>query len=202
MFSWASLVVQWLRICLPMEGTRVRTLVREDPTCCGATKPVRHSYWACALEPASHNYWGHMPQLLKPVCLEPVLHNKRNHHNEKPTHAATRESLHAATKTQRSQNRKSSWCHLPLPRTKLEELRGLCWSGLDIYDGQFTDENTAQELSPRPGRQLDPRVCFGTCFRLHSIFWEPRGPPAWNKELSLSGRVCAAAKRSKGAFFL
>ena len=26
------------------------------------------------------------PQLLKPVCLEFVLHNNRNHHNEKPVH--------------------------------------------------------------------------------------------------------------------
>ena len=40
----ASLVAQWLRICLPMQGTRVRALVREDPTCRGATKPVRHNY--------------------------------------------------------------------------------------------------------------------------------------------------------------
>ena len=39
-----SLVVQWLRIHLPMQGTRVRALVREDPTCHGATKPVRHNY--------------------------------------------------------------------------------------------------------------------------------------------------------------
>ena len=53
-----SLVAQWLRIHLPMQGTRVRALVRvqEDPTCRGATKPVRHNYRACALEPASHNY--------------------------------------------------------------------------------------------------------------------------------------------------
>ena len=27
-----------------------------------------------------------MPQLLKPTRLEPVLHNKRSHHNEKPVH--------------------------------------------------------------------------------------------------------------------
>ena len=40
-------VTQWLRICLPMQGTRVR-LVWEDPTCRGATKPVSHNYWACA----------------------------------------------------------------------------------------------------------------------------------------------------------
>ena len=40
----ASLVAQWLRICLPMQGTRVRALVWEDPTCRGATKPVSHNY--------------------------------------------------------------------------------------------------------------------------------------------------------------
>ena len=39
-----SLVAQWLRIHLPMQGTQVRALVREDPTCRGATKPVRHNY--------------------------------------------------------------------------------------------------------------------------------------------------------------
>ena len=37
----ASLVAQWLRICLPM---RVRALVWEDPTYRGATRPVSHSY--------------------------------------------------------------------------------------------------------------------------------------------------------------
>ena len=40
----ASLVVQCLRIHLPMQGTQVRSLVREDPTCHGATKPVHHNY--------------------------------------------------------------------------------------------------------------------------------------------------------------
>ena len=39
-----SLVAQCLRIRLPMQGTRVQLLVREDPTCGGATKPVRHNY--------------------------------------------------------------------------------------------------------------------------------------------------------------
>ena len=36
-------VAQRLRICLPMQGTQVRSLVREDPTCLGTTKPVHHS---------------------------------------------------------------------------------------------------------------------------------------------------------------
>ena len=70
-------VAQWLRIRLPMQGTRARALVREDPTCRGATKPVRHNYWACTLEPASHNYWVRMLQILKPTRLEPVLCNEK-----------------------------------------------------------------------------------------------------------------------------
>ena len=107
----ASLVAQWLRIHLPMQGTRVRALVREDPTCLGATGPVCHNYWACALEPASHNYWACEPQLLKPACLEPVLCNGRGHRSERPMCcreewpplAATGESPHTATGTQHSQ---------------------------------------------------------------------------------------------------
>ena len=39
-----SLVAQWLRIRLPIQGTRVRSLVREDPTCCVTTKPMHHNY--------------------------------------------------------------------------------------------------------------------------------------------------------------
>ena len=39
-----SLVAQWLRVRLPTQGTRVRALVREYPTCRGATKPARHNY--------------------------------------------------------------------------------------------------------------------------------------------------------------
>ena len=46
-YSRASLVAQWLRICLPMQGTRVRALDQEDPTCRVATGPVSHTYWAC-----------------------------------------------------------------------------------------------------------------------------------------------------------
>ena len=41
-----SLVVQWLRIDLPMQETWVRSLVREDPTCLGATKPMNHNCWS------------------------------------------------------------------------------------------------------------------------------------------------------------
>ena len=36
-----SMVAQWLRIRLPMQGTRIQALVQEDPTCHGATKPMQ-----------------------------------------------------------------------------------------------------------------------------------------------------------------
>ena len=39
-----SLGVRWLRIRLPMQGTRVQAVVREDPTCHRAAKPVRRNY--------------------------------------------------------------------------------------------------------------------------------------------------------------
>ena len=40
----ASLVVQWLGIYLPMQGTQVQSLIQEDPMSCKATKPMRHNY--------------------------------------------------------------------------------------------------------------------------------------------------------------
>ena len=69
-----------------MQGTWVQALVQEDPTGHRATKPVQDNFWACAREPASHNYWAQLPQLLKPMRLQPVLCNKRSHRNEKPAH--------------------------------------------------------------------------------------------------------------------
>ena len=64
---WACLVVQWLRICLPMQGARVWSMLWENPTCHRATKPMLCNHWN-----------------LK--ALEPVLCNKRSRHHEKPVH--------------------------------------------------------------------------------------------------------------------
>ena len=64
-----SLVVQWLRICLPVQGTQVWSLVWEDPTCHKETKSENHSHWspcsgACALQEEKPPQWGgHTPQL-------------------------------------------------------------------------------------------------------------------------------------------
>ena len=53
-----SLVVQWLRTCLPMQGTPVWSLLWEDAACLGAPEPMCHSYWARAVEPVPHNRRG------------------------------------------------------------------------------------------------------------------------------------------------
>ena len=85
----ASLVAQWLRICLPMQGTRVRALVWEDPTCRGATRPVSHNYWACASGACApqqerlQQWEAHAPRWRG----APACHNwrKPSHRNEDPT---------------------------------------------------------------------------------------------------------------------
>ena len=41
--SGPSLLIQWLRICPTVKGTRVRSLIWEDPMCYGATKPGSHN---------------------------------------------------------------------------------------------------------------------------------------------------------------
>ena len=99
-----SLMVQWLRSHLPMQGTQLRSLVWEGLTCREATKPVRHNHWACALEPARHSYWSPrattteacVPQQLSPPAATTEAHVTRArapqwrvapaHHNwRKPT---------------------------------------------------------------------------------------------------------------------
>ena len=43
-FKRISLVVQWMGVHLPMQGTRVQSLVWEGSTCPGATEPGHHNY--------------------------------------------------------------------------------------------------------------------------------------------------------------
>ena len=59
-----------------MQGTQVLSLVQEDSTCCGASK-------------------ARVPQLLRPMRLEPVLCNKRSHCNEKPALCNWRKPAHS-----------------------------------------------------------------------------------------------------------
>ena len=100
----ASLVAQWLIICLPMQGTWVRALVQEDPTCRGATKPVHHNYWACALEPVSHNYWSLRAWSSGSATREATaMRSLCTATKSSPRSPQLEKSPRVATKTQRSQ---------------------------------------------------------------------------------------------------
>ena len=63
-----SLVAQMVKNLSAMQDTWVWSLVQEDPTYRGATKPT------------CHNYWAYMPQLLSPHTLECMPHDKSSHH--------------------------------------------------------------------------------------------------------------------------
>ena len=97
--SGVSLVVH-----LPMQETQVRALVQEYPTCHGAAKLMHHNCRAHALEPLSSIHWANVPRVH-------ALQQERSHrseksmhcHKEKPLLTTTRESPHAAMKTQWSQ---------------------------------------------------------------------------------------------------
>ena len=73
-------------------------VVRSPPANAGDTGlspgPGR-SHMPGAAKPACHNYWACAPQLLKPECLEPMLHSKRSHRNEKPTRRNWRKPAHS-----------------------------------------------------------------------------------------------------------
>ena len=65
-----------------MQGPWVQTLVWEDPTWHGATKPVRH------------NYWAYVPQLLKPVHYS-LLSTTREDMAMRSPRTATKSSPHS-----------------------------------------------------------------------------------------------------------
>ena len=74
---------------LPVQETRVRSLVQENPTGHRATTPVRHYSWACP--------------------LEPVLRSKRSQRSEKPSHQ-TREKPEQQWRPRGAEN-KSNYTH-------------------------------------------------------------------------------------------
>ena len=87
--SRTSLVVQWLRVCLPMQGIWVWFMVQEDTTCPRATKAVHLSCGVCAPEPGA--------AAAEPTCS---AQSPSSAIREWPLLTATRESLNTAMKTQ------------------------------------------------------------------------------------------------------
>ena len=78
-----TVVAQWLRICLPMQGTWFRALAWEDPTWFGATKPM-------FLNKRRHRN------------EKPAYHNE-----DQPLLTAGRESPHEATKNRQFKEKKA-----------------------------------------------------------------------------------------------
>ena len=99
-----SLIAQWIRLCLPMQGTRVQCLVQEDSTSHRATKPVHHNQWARTLQPASPHYWTRVPGACALQQDKPPQWEGRAPQPRVALRAATRESPRKGTKTQHSQN--------------------------------------------------------------------------------------------------
>ena len=84
-------MVQWIRICLPLQGTQVQLLVWEDPTCLRAMK-------------------AREPQLLSPnayrLCSTAreatAMRSLGTMTGEGPPHTTTSRSLHTGTEAQGS----------------------------------------------------------------------------------------------------
>ena len=58
-------MVQWLRVCLPMQQTQDRSLAGElrFPHSVG-----QQSLFTTTIEPVCHHYWAQILQLVKPMC--------------------------------------------------------------------------------------------------------------------------------------
>ena len=87
--SGASLVVQWLRICLPRQVTQVQSLLQEDPTYLRATMPI--------------NCWSPCAWSLCTRQEEPPQWEVPTPQLESSLHSPQPEKAHTAMKTQHSQ---------------------------------------------------------------------------------------------------
>ena len=70
-----SLVVQWLRMRLPILGTQVQSLAQEDSPWGGKTKPVCRNYWhsrARVPQEKPPQWEAHTPQLESSPCSPPL----------------------------------------------------------------------------------------------------------------------------------
>ena len=106
---WASLVVQWLRICL--QETQVQSLVREDSACCKAAKPTATPLNLCS-EPGSHNYWAHMPKALPPAGEATAMRSPCPTTREEPRSLQPEKSLWSNRGTTNNKVRASPLRHL------------------------------------------------------------------------------------------
>ena len=95
---WTSLVAQWIRTLLSMQGTWFNSCSRKTPHVKEQLEPTCHDYWSLpVLGLMSLNYRAHMLHLLKPPCPEPLLHNKRSPRSPQLEKACTQQQRHSVT---------------------------------------------------------------------------------------------------------
>ncbi|CAI9178500.1 unnamed protein product [Rangifer tarandus platyrhynchus] len=116
-YRQTSLMVPRLRIHLPVQGTRGRSLVREYPTCLGATKPRQN------------NYGAQVPQPLRPT----------RHSDESPSPCLQPESPHSS-KGQEQPELKASCRGVYLYKIQIKCLYLDCIRVSQIITTQFKSE--------------------------------------------------------------
>ena len=156
-----SLVIQWLRIRLSTQGTRVGSWVWEDTTCQWATKPTHHNYWATGSRACEL-------QLLKPAhpgaCAlqrEATAMRSPGTTEELPPLTTTRERPSTVTKTQASQKTKTN-----LSLKKKKELAFLMTFVVSLFSRSVMPNSLwphgllhVMLLCPSP----PPRTCSNSC---------------------------------------
>ena len=114
-WNGTSLVVQWLRIHLPMQVTQVPFLVWEDSMCCRATKPMYpRAMRSHRNEKPKHCNQREAPahrNLRKPTCSheDPV----QSKINTKSLNHVTQMDLENLTLSERSQTQNVTYCMIP-----------------------------------------------------------------------------------------
>ena len=77
----ASLVAQLVKNPPANAGEVGSIQLWEDPTCCGARKPVRRNCWPCALAPGTQDPG---PAATELCVWQSAPCNRRSHHSERP----------------------------------------------------------------------------------------------------------------------
>ena len=143
-----SLIVQWMGICLPVQGTQVQSLVREDSTCCAATQPM------------PHNHRSHMLWMLK-LCTLSLCSARRSHHDEKPVHSKKKKKRVAALTATRG-------CSAQQQRTSTTKIKSKFFKKREEEPGFLDSELLLAGWGEPRGRVLSGRIseilkCWYAC---------------------------------------
>ena len=112
-----------------MQGTQVRSLLQEDPTCLRAAKSMCLSYWGHTLEPTVRNYWAHIPRVCasqqeKPLWWEAHAPQLRAHVSQQRATVAENNKINKLEKRNKNFFKKKV-------EEDAEKIEGRCVQGTD-----------------------------------------------------------------------